>query len=72
MILLGRCGRPKLVLVGALLKCVDRLIALRASQVFADSVSQCRFLVEGAVVWRVYDYARLGIGGRCGSEAFSP
>ena len=68
----GKVWATKTGLGRALLKCVDHLIALCASQVFADSVSQCYFLVEGDVVWRGYDYARLGIGGRCGSEAFSP
>lgn len=36
----------------ALLKGIDRLIALCASQVFADSASQCRFLEEEGVVRR--------------------
>lgn len=33
-------------------KCVDRLIALCANRVFADSVSQCRFLEDEGVVLR--------------------
>lgn len=36
----------------ALLKGIDRLIALCASQVFADSASQCRFLEDEGVVRR--------------------
>ncbi|WP_319245354.1 glycosyltransferase family 4 protein [uncultured Propionivibrio sp.] len=36
----------------SLLKGIDRLITLCASQVFADSASQCRFLEEEAVVRR--------------------
>ncbi len=35
-----------------LLKCIDRLISLCASQVFSDSASQCRFLVIERVVRR--------------------
>lgn len=35
-----------------LLKCIDRLIALCARRVFADSASQCRFLEEEGVVRR--------------------
>ncbi len=50
-----------------LLKCLDRLIALCASKVFADSASQCRFLENEGVV-RYGGVTMLGRGSVAGVD----
>ena len=48
----GQVWMTKTGVVRSLLKGIDRLIALFASRVFADSASQCRFLEDERVVRR--------------------